>query len=167
MLLCMSCFRFDVWILLLGDVSTAYDICYIYKWICMCLMLDVYMYIMWIVYMQEICIWIRRWVSTQPWCDVICNPCNNINMQTMCFANYGFRLKAPLIYKQIYVMVMFDWNSLMVGNFVLGFGFGKNGLRFRANKFANVCEKCRKGFIVTYFCFLNSKKRLTHVLGSV
>jgi hypothetical protein len=157
------------WILLLGDVSTAYDICYIHnknKYACVwcstytCIYVDS-------IHARNMHMNKRRWVSTQPWCDVICNPCNNINMQTMCFANYGFRLKAPLIYKQIYVMVMFDWNSLMVGNFVLGFGFGKSGLRFRANKFANVCEKCRKGFIVTYFCFLNSKKRLTHVLGSV
>ena len=68
------------WILLLGDVSTVYDICYIYKWICMCLMLDVYMYIMWIVYMQEICgvesrlnldaMWFATRVTTS-----ICKPC--------------------------------------------------------------------------------------------
>ena len=83
---CCACHVFGLmfWILLLGDVSTVYDICYIYKWICMCLMLDVYMYIMWIVYMQEICIWISgvesrlnldaMWFATRVTTS-ICKPC--------------------------------------------------------------------------------------------
>jgi hypothetical protein len=96
------------WILLLGDVSTAYDICYIHnknKYACVwcstytCIYVDS-------IHARNMHMNKRRWVSTQPWCDVICNPCNNINMQTMCFANYGLRLKAPPIYKYCVCLLM-------------------------------------------------------------